>query len=148
MYAAPVGKILELSRRGQSDVARDVQLDAGRQRESAPERALQRGLLARLRPRISLLPPTRCGECVLDLVERAASLLHRLGAQQLIEMFLAVVIAPAHAERGWQQAFLNVVADGAPRDAGKFGEVADGIAGCVVHEDEYRQLLSHCQLSH
>ena len=59
----------------------------------------------------------------------------------------SVVISPAQTERSRQQAFLNVVPDRAPGDAAEISEIADGVKDRVAHESEYRQLLSHCQLS-
>ena len=107
-------------------MAGDVQLHAWRQREAAPEGAFDLRLFG------GLPTPRRFAE-VADLVECPPRFLHCLDTQDLLEVFRAVVIAAPNAERRRDQAFLDVVADRAARDAREPGEVADGVARRGVH---------------
>src|SRR5262245_44075092 len=63
-----------------------------------------------------------------NFVERSPCFLKRLQLQEPIEMFATVVIAPAHAKRRRQQAFLDVVADGPSRNAAEIGQFPDRVA--------------------
>ena len=86
-------------------------------------------------------------QCPLDLVERAPGFLHRLDLQELLEVRRAVVAAAAEPEGSGQQAFLDLVPHRASRNTAQIGEVANAVKDRVAHGHEYRQLLSHCQLS-
>ena len=118
-----------------------MHLDARRDSDSAPDGSVQRVRYLG-RPRRA-----RAAERVFDLFERPAGLLHRLDLQELLEVRRSVVIAPAQTERSRQQAFLDVVPDRAPGDAAQISQITDGVKDCVAHHSEYRQSLSHCQLS-
>ena len=84
-----------------------------------------------------------------DVVERAARLLLRLHFEQPVQVRPVVVAAPPDAEGRGQQSFLNVEPDRAARDAAEVGQFVDVVApGLVAHDPQYRQLLSHCQLSY
>src|SRR5829696_5069558 len=71
--AAPGRKLTELSRGGQPHVARDVQLDAGGERDAAPDRALGRGR------QLGLIGSSRSlVDGLADLIESPAAFLERL----------------------------------------------------------------------
>ena len=61
-------------------------------------------------------------------------LLQRLDPKQVLEMAGTVVIAATDSKRRWNQPFLDVIPDRAPRYATKFSEVTDGVPRFVRHE--------------
>src|SRR4029453_17592046 len=79
----------------QSGPARDVQLDARRQRNPAPQRARKCRIAYRL---LARAPARHLAERATNLIERSATLLHRLHSKQPLEMFGAVMVAAPQPE--------------------------------------------------
>ena len=131
IQAAPGRQLGKLAWRRKSDVARDMQLDAGRERQAAPQRARQPRFdggfddAASLRAWLDLAP---------DLIEGAPRFLQRLHAQQLVEMRPAVVVATPDTERRRQEVLLYVVTDRPAGDAAEIGKIPNRIARFVRHE--------------
>src|SRR5262245_35946420 len=87
MLAAPVREFVQLPRRREPDRARDVKLDAGCERYPPPQRALGRRLaLESLENPRRLVSSVARADGLPDFVERATRLLHRLDAQESIEV--------------------------------------------------------------
>jgi hypothetical protein len=134
VITTPTGKFTELAGWGQADIARDVQLDAGRQRQAPPQLSWRRNVdVGRLAKNVGPRNPVM--EATSNLFERMAGFLERLHAEELIEVLAAVVVPPAHAEWRGKEAFPNVVADRTPRHSTEIGKVPDGVTRLVGHDE-------------
>lgn len=144
MPAAPARKLIQLSRRRKADVTGDLKLHAGREGYATPHAARKEQVAFGALESPRRLPATFAAiEGLPNLVERPPGFLHGLDAQELLEMFAAVVVSPTDAERRRQKPLLDVVPNRASRHAAEIREIADGVSEFVGHNCLYD---SHCRI--
>ncbi|HSF14082.1 MAG TPA: hypothetical protein VLK65_00855 [Vicinamibacteria bacterium] len=120
MTTAPVDELLELGWGRNPVPARHLKLEPGQNLDAGP-----------VRPRDLLGHDLRGGQLLLganrspNLVERESALLQSLYTQKLLEMGAIIPRAPAQTVRRGDETLLDVVTNGAPRNAAEVGQLTD-----------------------